>query len=151
MINDIKNYIQVNDHLSSAGQPLEEQLKFIKDAGFEVVINLGMLNNPEYSLKDEAGSVRALGMDYIHIPVFFEHPTRQNLVDFFAAMDGSNGKKVFVHCAMNMRASTFVGLYNALRLAQPPEQAFEIMYRIWEPNEVWQAFIEKMLADPNFK
>ena len=149
MINDIKNYFEVNDHLSSAGQPLEEQLKSVKDAGFEVVINLGLHNNPEYSLKDEAGSVKALGMDYIHIPIFFDHPMRQNLADFFAAMDGNLGNKVFVHCAMNMRASTFVGLYNSIRLSQPHDQAFKVMHRIWEPNEVWQIFIEKMLADPD--
>jgi protein tyrosine phosphatase (PTP) superfamily phosphohydrolase (DUF442 family) len=151
LITDIKNYIQVSDKLSSAGQPLEEQLNLIKDAGFEVVINFGMHNNPEYSLKDEAGSVIALGMGYIHIPVIFENPVRQNLLDFFKAMEDSRGKKVFVHCAMNMRASTFIGLYNAIRLKQPPEQAFEIMRRIWEPNEVWQAFIGKMLSDPDLK
>jgi hypothetical protein len=50
-----------------------------------------------------------------------------------------------VHCAMNMRASAFIGLYNAIRLKQPREQAFELMRRVWEPNEVWMAFIEAML------
>lgn len=149
MLNDIKYYLQVTDHLSSAGQPLEAQLKSISDAGFDLVINLGMLNNPEYSLRDEASSVIALGMDYVHIPVVFEDPTRQNLLDFFKAMEDSRGKKVFVHCAMNMRASTFIGLYNAIRLNQPRDQAFELMHRIWEPNEIWQIFIVQMLADPD--
>jgi len=149
MISDIKNFVKVTDHLSSAGQPLEEQLKSIRDAGFELVINLGMLNNPEYSLRNEAGSVRALGMGYVHIPVVFENPTRQNLLDFFKAMENGQGKKIFVHCAMNMRASTFVGLYNSIRLNQPRDQAFIVMHRIWEPNAVWQTFIENMLADPD--
>jgi protein tyrosine phosphatase (PTP) superfamily phosphohydrolase (DUF442 family) len=108
-----------------------------------------MLNNPEYSLRDEAGSVNALGMDYVHIPVVFENPTRQNLVNFFKVMQGNRGKKSFVHCAMNMRASTFIGLYNAIRLNQSRNHAFEVMRRIWEPNEVWQIFIENMLADPD--
>ena len=111
MITDIKNYVKVTDRLSSAGQPLEEQLKAVRDAGFGLVINLGMLNNPEYSLTDESGSVSALGMGYVHIPVDFEDPTRQNLLDFFKVMEENRGKKVFVHCAMNMRASTFIGLY----------------------------------------
>ena len=56
------------------------------------MINLGMLNNPEYSLKDEAGSVSALGMEYVHIPVVFENPTRQNLLDFFKAMEEAGEK-----------------------------------------------------------
>ena len=143
MLNEIKNFQKLSDSISSAGQPLEEQLRFVKEAGFEVVINLGLLNNPEYSLKDEAGSIRALGMEYIHIPVIFEQPTLQNLEDFFRAMDEHQGKKIFVHCAMNMRASAFIGLYNAIRLKQPHEQAFELMLRIWEPNEVWKSFIEE--------
>jgi len=147
MLNEIKNFQKLSDSISSAGQPLEEQLRFVKEAGFEVVINLGLLNNPEYSLRDEAGSIRALGMEYIHIPVIFEQPTMQNLEDFFKAMDEYQGKKIFVHCAMNMRASAFIGLYNAIRLKQPHEQAFELMQRIWEPNEVWKTFIKKILKE----
>ena len=149
LITEIKNYVQISNQLSSAGQPLEDQLKAIRDDGFELVINLGMLDNPEYSLKDEAGSINSLGMDYVHITVVFESPTRQNLLDFFKAMEDGKGKKIFVHCAMNMRASTFIGLYNTIRLNQPRDQAFEVMRRIWEPNEVWQIYIEDMLADPD--
>ena len=147
MLNEIKNFQKLSDNLSSAGQPFEEQLKFVKEAGFEVVINLGLLNKPEYSLKDEAGSIKALGMEYIHIPVVFESPARQDLVDFFKAMEGNKGKKIFVHCAMNMRASAFIGLYNAIRLKQPRKQAFDLMQRIWEPNEIWKSFIEEVLKD----
>jgi protein tyrosine phosphatase (PTP) superfamily phosphohydrolase (DUF442 family) len=87
-------------------------------------------------------------MVYIHIPVIFEDPTCQNLLDFFKAMEDAQGKKIFVHCAMNMRASTFIGLYQAIRLGQTHDEAFEVMRRVWKPNAVWQAFIEKMLADP---
>ena len=151
MITDIKNYLRISETLACAGQPLEEELRFIKDAGFEVVINLGLLNQPEYSLKDEAGSVKALGMDYIHIPVIFDSPQRSNLVDLFSSLEVNKGKKVFVHCAMNMRASTFVGLYSVIRLKQPRDQAFAPMLRIWQPDAVWQAFIENVLADPDLK
>ncbi len=151
MFSEIKDYLTVSHDLSCAGQPLEDQLKFIRDAGFELVINLGMINNPEYSLRDEAGSISALGMEYIHIPVIFEDPTRQNLLDFFKAMEDGHGKKIFVHCAMNMRASTFIGLYKVIRLNQPLDQAFEVMNRIWKPNIVWQAFIENMLSDPELR
>jgi protein tyrosine phosphatase (PTP) superfamily phosphohydrolase (DUF442 family) len=151
LVTDIKNYLRVSATLACAGQPLEEELISIKEAGFESVINLGLLNQPEYSLKDEAGSVSALRMDYIHIPVIFDSPQRSNLVDLFSSLEANKGKKVFVHCAMNMRASTFVGLYSAIRLKQSREQAFAPMLRIWRPDAVWQAFIENMLADPDLK
>ena len=39
-----------------------------------------------YSLADEAGTVRSLGMDYVHIPVQFKAPTEADLLAFFAAI-----------------------------------------------------------------
>jgi protein tyrosine phosphatase (PTP) superfamily phosphohydrolase (DUF442 family) len=145
MLTDIKKYYPITEMIASAGQPAEEQLKDIRDTGFEVIINLGLHDNPEYSLKDEAASVKALGMEYIHIPVLFKHPTRQNLDDFFKAMDEHKAKKIFVHCALNKRASVFLGLYNIIRFKQSPAQAFEFIRKIWEPDKIWKAFFDKIL------
>ena len=39
-IASIYNYVPINDHIASSGQPTREQFEFIKQAGFEVVINL---------------------------------------------------------------------------------------------------------------
>lgn len=36
----------------------------IAAAGYDVVINLALHDDPRYSLKDEAASVRALGLEY---------------------------------------------------------------------------------------
>jgi protein tyrosine phosphatase (PTP) superfamily phosphohydrolase (DUF442 family) len=64
-LDDVKNYVAVSDRLGTAGQPSEEQLRDVADAGFEVVVNLG-LPDPRYCLADEAGSVHALGLTYHH-------------------------------------------------------------------------------------
>jgi protein tyrosine phosphatase (PTP) superfamily phosphohydrolase (DUF442 family) len=53
--------------------------------------NLALHDDPRYSLKDEAGCVRDLDMEYIHIPVQFKAPTEENLLAFFAAMDAASG------------------------------------------------------------
>ena len=83
------------------------------------MINLGLLNQHEYSLKDEAGSVKALGMDYIHIPVIFERPQRHNLIDFFSSLEANKGKKGL--CALRHEYAR-VHLYRALQ-RHPPEAA----------------------------
>src|SRR5262245_20541165 len=114
-IQGIKNFISVSPTLSTAGQPSEDQLREVARAGFEVVINLGLLD-PRYCLADEGGVVESLGMKYHHIPVDFAAPQPRDLENFFNVMDASHHRNVFVHCAANYRVSTFVGLYGQARL-----------------------------------
>jgi uncharacterized protein (TIGR01244 family) len=142
----IYNYRAVDEWLGTSGQPSEAQLAGIAQAGFKTVINLALHDDPRYSLPDEAGAVQSLGLNYVHIPVQFAAPTEADLLAFFDAMDARRGEKVWVHCAANMRVSAFVGLYRVLRQGWPRDKSFELLRGPWEPNEVWAAFIEQMLA-----
>ena len=144
-LRDAKNFRELEESLLTAGQPNEAQLADAARQGVKVVINLALHDDPRYSLADEAHSVRALGMDYIHIPVQFNAPSEQNLRRFFAAMDAYKGEKMLVHCAANYRVSAFVGLYRVLREGWTPDQAFEPMRSVWEPDAVWTQFIASML------
>ena len=83
--------------MATSGQPREDQLLAIAAADYEVVINLALHDDPRYSLKDQASSVRTLGMEYIHIPVQFSAPTAHDLALFFDAMDRVKGRRVWVH------------------------------------------------------
>ncbi len=141
-LTDIYHFVRVSDDLATAGQPSEEQLREAASAGFEVVINLGLLD-PRYCLEDEAGLVRSLGMDYVHIPVDFQNPEQEDLQRFFQAMDGTGGKKVFVHCAANYRVSSFVSLYGQARMGWSAEQAEKHVMRLWQPDETWRAFMKR--------
>lgn len=143
----IYHFRAVDDTLATAGQPTEAQLGSAARDGFAVVINLALHDDPRYSLPDEAGTVRALGMEYVHIPVAFGSPTAADLSAFFDAMERHAGRKTLVHCAANMRVSAFVGLYRAIRKHEPIERAFAVMRTIWEPNPVWSEFIETMLRN----
>ncbi|MET0334270.1 MAG: protein tyrosine phosphatase family protein [Rhizobacter sp.] len=140
----------VDDRLGTSGQPTVAQLGAIAEAGYTTVINLGLHDDKRYALPDEAGTVAALGMRYVHIPVQFGAPTRSDLKAFFDAMDAARSERVWVHCAANMRVSAFLGLYWALRDGQEHERAFALMHELWkrQPNEVWPAFIADALAWP---
>lgn len=113
MLSEINNFYYLTDRIAASGQPSESQIQEIRDAGYEVVINLGLLGDPEYSLPDEKGTVEKLGMRYSHIPVQFDHPTTKDLDAFFQVMQENESRKVFVHCAMNYRVSAFMGLLPA--------------------------------------
>jgi uncharacterized protein (TIGR01244 family) len=145
----IYNFRAAGDAIGTSGQPTVAQLSGIAQGGFRTVINLALHDDPRYSLPDEAGTVRSLGMNYVHIPVQFATPAEDDLRAFFAAMDAHGGEKVWIHCAANMRVSAFLGLYRVLRQGWPQDKAFELMRGLWEPNEVWSAFIAKMLVKPS--
>ena len=53
-------------------------------------------------------------MEYVHIPVVWSL-THKDLTRFFAALEEHRGRKVFVHCLLNMRVTAFVFLYRVLR------------------------------------
>jgi protein tyrosine phosphatase (PTP) superfamily phosphohydrolase (DUF442 family) len=142
---EIYNCRPVDARLVTAGQPSEKQLAALAQEGFEVVINLALHDNPRYSLPDEPGLVRTLGMQYVHIPVLFDAPTEADLLAFFAAMDTHRQRKALIHCAANKRVTAFLGLYRVIRQGWPPEEAFALMRSVWEPDPVWSAFIAAML------
>lgn len=147
ILRGIYNFRRMAPDLATAGQPLEEELAAVADAGFEVVVNLALLD-AEYSLTDEAGLVRSLGMEFEHVPVIWERPTLDNLRDFFATTQRHAGRRIFVHCAANMRASVFLALYRILRLRWPPDEAMAQVRDIWEPDAVWSGFIRLALTSP---
>ena len=148
-VNGIHNYRQATPDLATSGQPNEAQLQAIADAGYKVIVNLALHDDPRYSLADEASSVKALGLDYIHIPVQFDAPTEGDLVKFFEAMEGHKDRRVWVHCAANMRVSAFLGLYWRIRGGWPEDRAFALLRDIWQPNAVWTEFIASQLAKAN--
>ncbi len=148
-VGEIYNYREAAPDLATSGQPREDQLAAIAEAGYDVVINLALHDDPRYSLKDEASSVQKLGLEYIHIPVQFAAPKENDLLKFFDAMDRHKNHRVWVHCAANMRVTAFLGLYRRLREGWPEEHAFALLREIWQPDAVWSEFIAFQLAKSN--
>lgn len=145
-IGEAYNFRDAGGRLLTSGQPTEVQLASAAGTGVRAVINLALHDDPRYSLKDEAGCVQGLSMDYTHIPVPFAAPRESDLLAFLDAMDAHRDQKVLVHCAANFRASVFVGLWRVLRQGWTEEDAFALARSVWAPDAVWTAFIANMLS-----
>lgn len=139
-LQDIYNFLTISELVNTSGQPSEKQFALIKEAGFEHVINLAP-HNAENSLKDEAKILSNLDITYTHIPVDFSHPTTEDFEAFSSHMQGLIGKKVWVHCAANMRVSAFIYRYRCNVLGESAQNAKQALSKIWEPYGVWKAFI----------
>lgn len=143
-LSEIYNFRAVGNELGTAGQPTESQFRVIREAGFDTVINLA-LPTSDNALIHEGSIVTGLGMSYVHIPVDFKTPTSQDFRTFCRVMEAFDGRRVFVHCAANMRVSAFVFLYRVLYQGVPPSEAERDLHAIWRPDEVWSRFIQNRL------
>jgi protein tyrosine phosphatase (PTP) superfamily phosphohydrolase (DUF442 family) len=141
----IPAFLQISGRLGTAGQPTRAQFAEVKAAGYEAVINLALPTSPG-ALRDESDVVTGLGMSYHPIPVDFKRPTVTDLQHFFNTMEALHGRRLFVHCAANMRVSAFVFLWRVLKEKTPADVAEEDLLRVWKPDPVWQRFIDHALA-----
>ena len=139
---DIYNFIQVNETLSTGGQPTEEQIRSAAAEGFTSVINLATFH-PSQSLEDEAGLVQSLGMTYYAIPVVWNNPQNSDFSAFEKVMQQLPTGKALVHCAANFRVTAFYSLYALKHLGWSQAQAESFRAQIWEGSEipVWEQFI----------
>ena len=137
----IRAFRAISDKLGTAGQPTADQLRSIKEAGFETVINLA-LPISDNAIADEGSLVTKLGMAYVHIPVNFQTPKPEDFRVFSQVMRVFEARPVFVHCAANMRVSAFVFLDRVLHKGVPISEAKKDLDAIWKPDDVWSRFIE---------
>lgn len=144
---EAENTYQVFDWLWSSGQLSEKDIACLPSLGIEAVINLAPPTSLN-ALRAEAEFVTREGISYIQIPVEWERPELHQLVQFFGILNAFVGRKVWVHCAKNMRASAFIYLFRKLCLAESEEVSVHPMRDIWVPNETWQAFIRNACNRP---
>ena len=137
---DILHYIRVTENIATSGQPDPRQLQEIAKAGFQIIINLAMPDS-DFALADEFDLVQDAGMAYFHIPVPFDAPTSTHLRQFINIMAAYAGNKIWIHCALNYRASAFI--YNFLTIHNNIDEqtARQTLLADWQPDTTWQAFM----------
>jgi uncharacterized protein (TIGR01244 family) len=145
-IEDAFNFIRIDDLVSTAGQPTEEQFRDARNSGFEVVINLAP-DGLETSLPAQRELLASLGLEYHHLPVAWTEPRLDQLRQFEALMAASSGRKTLIHCQANYRVTAFFASYATAKLGWDYEKADALIERIWlsrpgyQMDETWKAFI----------
>lgn len=145
-LDDIVNYREYSSMLSSSGQPSGEQLQYLRDAGFERVVFLAFSDH-QGSVPNEDRIVKDLGMDYVHIPVNWDAPSKSDFYAFAAVIQREPEKKTVVHCQVNFRASTFSFLYRVLYEGVPMGEAKEDLNTVWVPDDTWRNLVFDTLEE----
>jgi len=91
----IKNFGQMDDRFFRGGQPKEDEYQELATLGIKTVIDLR--DDPT---SYEKGSVEALGMKYVNIPMSDkEYPETAKIDAFLKLVDDPSTGKFYVHCA----------------------------------------------------
>lgn len=152
-VDDIFNFVTINEQIATGGQPTREQFAAARDAGYAVVVNLAP-GSEDNALPDEADIIASLGLEYIHIPMIWTDPKPGEFTAFCAAMERVGDRKVLVHCIANYRVSAVVSSYAIRNLGWSVEQADQLVERIWTSipeypmNDTWRRYIETIRQDP---
>lgn len=139
----VRNFQQVTDRLASSGQIGYDQAPLLREAGYDVVVNLAVADEERNAR--EGYFVTREGLTYIHIPVDWNAPAMDDVELFFDVMEANADRKIYVHCFANMRASAFVYMYRTLVEGVPEDEARATMNEIWDPWELeqWGGLIER--------
>jgi len=134
----------VHDRLMTSALPEEGDFAVMAAMGFEAVVNLGRPEDSVY-LPEEDTLVTVAGMRYLHLPVAFNNPTFPDYEFLRDLLNALYPRKVWLHCAKNHRVAAMIFLYNVIDRSLPIPEARARMHLVWQPDEVWQAFLDEAL------
>ncbi|MCW5590883.1 MAG: protein tyrosine phosphatase family protein [Burkholderiales bacterium] len=138
------NLVQATATIFTSGQPPAKSLEGLKAQGFEAVVYLAPPTVQD-AVRDEGKIVGSQGIVFVNIPIVFDKPSERDFETFAAVMKALEGRKVLVHCQVNLRASTMTFLYRAIVLKESPDEAWKAVERIWTPKGPWKRLVDEQL------
>jgi protein tyrosine phosphatase (PTP) superfamily phosphohydrolase (DUF442 family) len=127
-LSGVANACQILPNVVSGGQPTAEQLKALKAAGGDVVLDLRDPMEPRPV--DEAAMVRQLGMEYINVPVRAGALDDATLDRVLAALRAAGDRTVFFHCGSGSRVGGALIPYFILDLEMDEQDAVDQAMRV---------------------
>lgn len=106
----MSDHIRINDRFTvSKTQPTIDDLKALKQQGFQSIVNLRTAEEDDQTLSPQAEGeqVQALGMQYLHFPVSSNNIDSQR-VDQFRQETAELPEPILVHCHTGKRSGAFV-------------------------------------------
>lgn len=123
---DIPNLKYVSGRLLRGGQPTEQGLAFLKDAGVKTIINL---RTEPVLIERERAAAKRLGLNFIAMPTYtVQEPDAKQFHDFLSAVDNPANGPTYVHCFHGRdRTGTMIGAYRIAENGWTFDAAFQEM------------------------
>lgn len=141
---DLKNFQANTPKMVSSGLPNKAHFEALEKIGVTTVIDLIPGDRSE-----ELALISDMSFNYHNIPVIWKNPTLDNFKEYVSLMKIADTEpgKTLTHCRLNWRGATFTYLYRVTQLNEDEALAKQDMLSIWQPDDVWQAFIDQVKAE----
>jgi protein tyrosine phosphatase (PTP) superfamily phosphohydrolase (DUF442 family) len=124
----IANACQALPNLVTGGQPSAEQLKALKEASAEIILDI---RDPMESRPfDEPALVRQLGFEYVNIPVSGATTNDETMERVLAVIRNAGDRQILFHCGSGNRVGGALLPYFMIDLGMEEEAAIEKAMRI---------------------
>jgi protein tyrosine phosphatase (PTP) superfamily phosphohydrolase (DUF442 family) len=127
-VSGVANACQILPNIVSGGQPTAEQLKALKAAGGDIVLDLRDPMEPRPVNEPEL--VRELGMEYVNVPVNAGALNDTTLERVLAVLRGAGERTVFFHCGSGGRVGGALIPYFILDQGMEEQDAVDQAMRV---------------------
>jgi protein tyrosine phosphatase (PTP) superfamily phosphohydrolase (DUF442 family) len=124
----VANACQILPNVVTGGQPTAEQLKALKAAGGDIVLDLRDPMEPRPV--DEARLVQELGMEYVNVPVRAGSLEDAAIERILAVLRRSGDRTVFFHCGSGSRVGGALIPYFILDRGMEEQEAVDQAMRV---------------------
>jgi protein tyrosine phosphatase (PTP) superfamily phosphohydrolase (DUF442 family) len=124
----VANACQILPNVVTGGQPTAEQLKALKAAGGDIVLDLRDPMEPRPV--DEARLVQELGMEYVNVPVRAGSLEDAAIERILAVLRRSGDRTVFFHCGSGSRVGGALIPYFILDQGMEEQEAVDQAMRV---------------------
>jgi protein tyrosine phosphatase (PTP) superfamily phosphohydrolase (DUF442 family) len=111
----------------TGGQPTEQQLAAFKKAGGEVVLDNRDPMEPRPF--DEPATVRAIGLEYIILPIVHGAVTTDTMKSMHQTLKKLEGRKALLHCSSGNRTAAALIPYMMVERKMEQDDAVELAMR----------------------
>jgi protein tyrosine phosphatase (PTP) superfamily phosphohydrolase (DUF442 family) len=127
-VSGVANACQILPDLVTGGQPTEQQLRALKEAGGSIVLDVRDPMEPRPV--DEAAVVAQLGMEYVNIPISGGSLDDSILDRILAVLRNAHGRTVFFHCGSGNRVGGALIPYFMLDQGMEEQDAVDQAMRV---------------------
>ena len=121
----IVNYTKVDAVVACGGATDTAALEGLKNDGFKAIINLRLATEQGANLEENAAKAKALGLNYISLPLNGQAPDPKVVDAFLAAVADKANQPVFIHCGSASRVGAVWMVKRVLQDGWPVEKAVE--------------------------
>ena len=121
----ITNFTKVDAVVACGGATETAALEGLKNDGFKAVINLRQASENGANIDENSARAKALGLNYIHLPLNGQAPDNKIVDQFLAAVADKSNQPVYIHCGAASRVGAVWMIKRVLQDGWPVEKATE--------------------------